>query len=94
MNVHVIELGGVKIHAPLHRLETDTLMPAYAMGLHDQETPFTIGSATPGLQFFWSSSNNDVIRVESVFSEVSYIFRILFGKKKTRRNILWAIVQV
>ncbi|PIK54185.1 putative nuclear pore membrane glycoprotein [Apostichopus japonicus] len=69
VNVHVIELGGVKIHAPLHRLETDTLMPAYAMGLHDQETPFTIGSATPGLQFFWSSSNNDVIRVESVFSE-------------------------
>ncbi|PIK62157.1 putative nuclear pore membrane glycoprotein [Apostichopus japonicus] len=69
VNVHVIELGGVKIHVPLHRLETDTLMPAYAMGLHDQETPFTIGSATPGLQFFWSSSNNDVIRVESVFSE-------------------------
>ncbi|KAJ8036585.1 hypothetical protein HOLleu_20604 [Holothuria leucospilota] len=69
VNVFVIELSGIKIHAPLHRLETGTLMPAYAMGTNDQETPFTIGAAKPGLQFFWTSSNSDVIQVEPVYLE-------------------------
>nr|XP_054758778.1 nuclear pore membrane glycoprotein 210-like isoform X1 [Lytechinus pictus] len=69
IDVYVIELNGIRIHAPLHRLESDTVMPVYAMGLGESETPFTFGDAIDGLLFEWSVSNDDVIEVEPVFAE-------------------------
>ena len=76
--MYVIELNGIRIHAPLHRLESDTIMPVYAMGLGESETPFTFGDAIDGLQFEWSVSNDDVIEVEPVFAEVSNFAHHLF----------------
>ncbi|XP_071512100.1 nuclear pore membrane glycoprotein 210-like [Diadema antillarum] len=69
IDVYVIELLGIRIHAPLHRLESSTVMPVYAMGLGETETPFTFGDAIYGLQFDWSVSNSDIIDVEPVFAE-------------------------
>ena len=47
-------------------------MPMYAVGLTEHETPFTFGSAVPGLTFTWSVNNKDVVNLENVFHEVRY----------------------
>ncbi|XP_038053561.1 nuclear pore membrane glycoprotein 210-like [Patiria miniata] len=67
IDVYVIRLNGIKIHAPLLRLETNTEMPVYAIGTNEYETPFTFGNVIPGLDFFWTVTNKDVVRVEPVF---------------------------
>ncbi|XP_022099452.1 nuclear pore membrane glycoprotein 210-like isoform X2 [Acanthaster planci] len=69
IDVYVIRLTGIKIHAPLLRLETDTEMPVYAMGTSEHETPFTFGNVMPGLDFFWTVTNRDVVRLEPVFEK-------------------------
>ena len=69
-DIHIIQLTGVKIHAALLRLQTGSVMPVYAMGNNEYETPFTFGNCIPGLEFFWSVSNPNVFQVEPVFYEV------------------------
>jgi len=47
-------------------------MPVYAVGLTDQETPFTFGASIPPLSFRWSLNKKDVARLQSVFAEVMF----------------------
>ncbi|KAL4239760.1 hypothetical protein ACF0H5_000563 [Mactra antiquata] len=67
VTVNVVKLIGVRIHAPLTRLQTGTTMPLYAVGLTEHETPFTFGSAMPPLSFKWSVNKKDVAQLHSVF---------------------------
>ena len=74
VSVHVIPLEGIKIFAPLKRLQTDTQMPLYAVGTNDNQTPFTFGSAAPPrLSFYWSTSNQQVAQLKPLFHQVNSI---------------------
>ena len=70
VNVHVVELDGIKIFAPLKRLQTGTQMPLYAMGTNEYETPFAFGSALPPLSFKWSINNKEAAAIDSVYHKV------------------------
>lgn len=76
--MHVIELDGIKIFAPLKRLQTGTQMPLYAMGTNEYETPFTFGSAIPPLSFKWSINNKEAAKIDSIYYKASdtFVFRI------------------
>ncbi|XP_067124588.1 nuclear pore membrane glycoprotein 210-like isoform X2 [Centruroides vittatus] len=67
--INVILLKGIKIKAPLTRLEIDTEMPVYAVGITEQEVPFAFGSAFPNLNFNWSVSNQNIVQLRSVFQQ-------------------------
>ena len=42
-------------------------MPLYAVGINEQETPFTFGSADPPLSFSWRINSQDTVALESPF---------------------------
>ncbi|KAL5006223.1 hypothetical protein ScPMuIL_015029 [Solemya velum] len=68
--VNVVVLAGIRIHSPLTRLQTGTKMPVYALGLTEQETPFSFGSALPPLHFQWSVNiDKDIVKLQSVFDK-------------------------
>lgn len=43
----------------------------YVEGSNDGETPFSFASSVPGLTFYWSVSNMDVMSLLSVYDNVS-----------------------
>ena len=45
-------------------------MPVYAMGLNEQETPFTFGTALPPLTFTWSVNSRQVVTLKPVYYKV------------------------
>lgn len=55
--IHVVKLTGIRLFSPLSRLQTNTMMPVYAMGMNDQQTPFSLANVFPPLSFKWSTSN-------------------------------------
>uniref|UniRef100_A0A4W3IEP1 Nucleoporin 210 like n=1 Tax=Callorhinchus milii TaxID=7868 RepID=A0A4W3IEP1_CALMI len=63
VTVEVVQLKGIKIHAPVTRLKTGTQMPIYVMGLTSSQTPFSFGNAVPGLTFHWITTKRDVIEL-------------------------------
>ena len=65
--VNVVMLRGIRIYAPLTRLQTGTKMSVYAMGVTDHETPFTFGNAVPPLTFTWMANSKDVLHLQSVY---------------------------
>ncbi|GAB1602354.1 nuclear pore membrane glycoprotein 210-like isoform X1, partial [Argonauta hians] len=69
IDVYVLKLSGVKIHSPLTQLKTGTLMPLFAVGITDNVTPFSFGSAIPALSFSWTVSNSKVAKLQSVYHE-------------------------
>ncbi|XP_070565297.1 nuclear pore membrane glycoprotein 210-like isoform X2 [Ptychodera flava] len=70
IDVYVVRLTDVNIYAPLSMLETGAEMPVYAMGENEHQTPFTFGHAVPGLKFYWSVSNTDVIKLSTVYHKI------------------------
>uniref|UniRef100_A0A8C3IN75 BIG2 domain-containing protein n=1 Tax=Chrysemys picta bellii TaxID=8478 RepID=A0A8C3IN75_CHRPI len=71
VELEVVQLRAVRIHAPATRLITATKMPVYVMGLTSTLTPFSFGNANPGLIFHWSMSKRDVLDLLPRHSEVS-----------------------
>ncbi|XP_067395378.1 nuclear pore membrane glycoprotein 210-like [Emydura macquarii macquarii] len=71
VELEVVQLRAVRIHAPATRLITATKMPVYVMGLTSALTPFSFGNANPGLIFHWSLSKRDVLDLLPRHSEVS-----------------------
>ncbi|XP_076471495.1 nuclear pore membrane glycoprotein 210-like [Babylonia areolata] len=65
--VNVVPLQGIRIYAPLSRLQTGTRMPVYAMGVTEHETPFSFGGSVPPLTFTWSVNSREVLHLESVY---------------------------
>ncbi|KAI1892349.1 hypothetical protein AGOR_G00132450 [Albula goreensis] len=50
-------------------MKTGTQMPVYVMGMTSSQTPFSFGSALPGLTFHWSTSKRDVLQLQTRHSE-------------------------
>uniref|UniRef100_A0A4W3J8U5 Nucleoporin 210 like n=1 Tax=Callorhinchus milii TaxID=7868 RepID=A0A4W3J8U5_CALMI len=71
VTVEVVQLKGIKIHAPVTRLKTGTQMPIYVMGLTSSQTPFSFGNAVPGLTFHWITTKRDVIELVPRHLELS-----------------------
>ncbi|XP_041954056.1 nuclear pore membrane glycoprotein 210 [Alosa sapidissima] len=71
VEVEVVQLAGIRIRAPITRMKTGTLMPAYVMGLTSSQTPFSFGNAVPGLTFHWSVTKRDILEVQTRHSEAS-----------------------
>ncbi|ELU01491.1 hypothetical protein CAPTEDRAFT_222865 [Capitella teleta] len=67
VEVHVVPLEGIRIWTPLKRIQTNTKMPMYAVGISENESPFSFGSALPSLSFHWSLSNKDVCALKPLF---------------------------
>ncbi|XP_052800976.1 nuclear pore membrane glycoprotein 210-like [Mya arenaria] len=65
--VNVVRLVGVKIHAPLTRLQSGTTMPMFAVGLTEHETPFMFGASVPPFSFKWTVNKKDVAHLQSVY---------------------------
>jgi nuclear pore complex protein Nup210 len=69
VDVHVIQVQGIKIHTPLTRLKTGTTMPVWAQGIPDVLSPIIIGSVDPPLRFAWSVTTREVGVVRHVFED-------------------------
>ncbi|XP_060621976.2 nuclear pore membrane glycoprotein 210 [Anolis sagrei] len=94
VEVEVIQLEAVRIYAPITRMKTGTQMPVYVMGITSNQTPFSFGSAVPGLTFLWSVSKRDILDVKSRFSEASVQLSIqnnfsvdVYGRGKGRTRL-------
>ncbi|CAJ0929988.1 unnamed protein product [Ranitomeya imitator] len=71
VQVEVVQLSGVRIHAPVTRMKSGTQMPVYVMGMSSSQTPFSFGNAVPGLTFHWSVIKRDFIELKSRHDEES-----------------------
>uniref|UniRef100_A0A8C6NDG7 Uncharacterized protein n=1 Tax=Melopsittacus undulatus TaxID=13146 RepID=A0A8C6NDG7_MELUD len=72
VEVEVVQLTGVRIHAPITRMKTATQMPVYVMGITSSQTPFSFGNAVPGLMFHWSVTKRDILDIKTRHSEASF----------------------
>ncbi|NWU94767.1 PO210 protein, partial [Upupa epops] len=72
VEVEVVQLTAVRIHAPITRMETGTQMPVYVMGITSSQTPFSFGNAIPGLTFHWSVTKRDILDIKTRYSEASF----------------------
>ncbi|KAL7986057.1 hypothetical protein Chor_011223, partial [Crotalus horridus] len=94
VEVEVIQLEAVRIHAPITRMKTGTQMPVYVMGIASNQTPFSFGNAVPGLKFYWSVTTRDILDVKSRFSEASLQLSVennfavdVYGKVKGKTGL-------
>ncbi|XP_056129550.1 nuclear pore membrane glycoprotein 210 [Lampris incognitus] len=71
VEVEVVQLKAIRIRAPITRMKTGAQMPVYVMGLTNSQTPFSFGSAVPGLTFHWSTTKRDIVDVQSRHSEAN-----------------------
>uniref|UniRef100_A0A670JIP3 Nucleoporin 210 like n=1 Tax=Podarcis muralis TaxID=64176 RepID=A0A670JIP3_PODMU len=71
VDLEVVQLKAIRIHAPATRLITGTKMPVYVVGLTSTLTPFSFGNADPALTFHWAMSKRDVLDLLPRHSEVS-----------------------
>lgn len=73
INVHVIEIQGIKVYTPLTRLKTGSTMPVWAQGIPDVLSPIIIGSMDPPLRFSWSVTAREVGVVQHVFEDFGLV---------------------
>lgn len=73
IDVHVIEMQGIKIYTPLMRLKTGTTMPVWAQGIPDVLSPIIIGSMDPPFRFAWSVTAREVGVVRHVFDDFGLV---------------------
>ena len=69
---HVVQLCGVRLRAPLTRIQRGQRQPLYADGLDQHGAVFVIKSPVPGVTFRWSSSYPQTAAVSSPLSPVSH----------------------
>ncbi|XP_015668822.1 nuclear pore membrane glycoprotein 210-like [Protobothrops mucrosquamatus] len=71
VDLEVVQLRTIRIHAPATRLVTGTEMPVYVVGLTSTLTPFSFGNSRPPLTFHWAVSKRDVVDLLPRHSEIS-----------------------
>ncbi|XP_058015776.1 nuclear pore membrane glycoprotein 210-like [Ahaetulla prasina] len=71
VELEVVELRMIRIHAPATRLVTGTQMPVYVVGLSSTLTPFSFGNSRPPLTFHWAVSKRDILDLLPRHSEIS-----------------------
>ncbi|XP_074660511.1 nuclear pore membrane glycoprotein 210-like [Tubulanus polymorphus] len=67
VTVYVVMLYGIRIDAPLSRIQAGIEMPVHAVGMNEHETPFAFGSAIIPLTLTWTINNKEVATLKSVF---------------------------
>nr|CAD7195813.1 unnamed protein product [Timema douglasi] len=67
VEVQVVPLRGIKIHAPLTRVLKSFTMPVHAAGIPDHISPLILGSVNSGITYSWRVVPKDVAIVHSVF---------------------------
>ncbi|NXK52401.1 PO210 protein, partial [Chauna torquata] len=72
VEVEVVQLTAIRIRAPITRMKTGTQMPVYVMGITSSQTPFSFGSAVPGLTFHWSVTKRDTLDIKTRHNEASF----------------------
>uniref|UniRef100_A0A8B9BSQ0 Nucleoporin 210 n=1 Tax=Anser brachyrhynchus TaxID=132585 RepID=A0A8B9BSQ0_9AVES len=72
VEVEVVQLTAVRIHAPITRMKTGTQMPVYVVGITSSQTPFSFGNAVPGLTFHWSVTKRDTLDIKTRHNEASF----------------------
>ncbi|XP_028309349.1 nuclear pore membrane glycoprotein 210 isoform X2 [Gouania willdenowi] len=87
VEVEVVVLSAIRIRAPITRIKTEAQMPVYVMGLTNSQTPFSFGSATPGLSFHWSTTKRGILDVQPRHSEANVALQSEhnFGMRVTGR---------
>jgi nuclear pore complex protein Nup210 len=73
INVNVVQLQDIKIHAPLTRLKTGASMPVWAQGVPNMLSPIIIGSVEPPLKFVWSVTTREVGVVRHIFEDFGLV---------------------
>ncbi|KAF0309747.1 Nuclear pore membrane glycoprotein 210 [Amphibalanus amphitrite] len=68
VSAHVVQLCGVRLRAPLTRIQRGQRQPLYADGLDQHGAVFVIKSPVPGVTFRWSSSYPQTAAVSSPLS--------------------------
>ncbi|XP_013919450.1 PREDICTED: nuclear pore membrane glycoprotein 210-like [Thamnophis sirtalis] len=71
VEMEVVQLRMIRIHAPATRLVTGTQMPVYVVGLTSTLTPFSFGNSRPPLTFHWAVSKRDILDLLPRHSEIS-----------------------
>ncbi|CAH2313255.1 nuclear pore membrane glyco 210 [Pelobates cultripes] len=71
VEIEVFQLSAIRIHAPITRIKSGTQMPVYVSGVTSCQSPFSFGSAIPGLTFHWTVLKKDFLNVTSRYDEVS-----------------------
>uniref|UniRef100_A0A7M4FRR3 Nucleoporin 210 n=1 Tax=Crocodylus porosus TaxID=8502 RepID=A0A7M4FRR3_CROPO len=94
VEVEVVQLQAIRVHAPITRMKTGTQMPVYVMGITSNQTPFSFGNAVPGLTFHWSVTKRDILDIKTRHNEASfqlpakYNFAMdVYGKVKGRTGL-------
>uniref|UniRef100_A0A8B9BSN0 Nucleoporin 210 n=1 Tax=Anser brachyrhynchus TaxID=132585 RepID=A0A8B9BSN0_9AVES len=93
VEVEVVQLTAVRIHAPITRMKTGTQMPVYVVGITSSQTPFSFGNAVPGLTFHWSVTKRDTLDIKTRHNEVirlpaKYNFAMdVYGRVKGRTGL-------
>uniref|UniRef100_A0A8C5QI72 Nucleoporin 210 n=1 Tax=Leptobrachium leishanense TaxID=445787 RepID=A0A8C5QI72_9ANUR len=70
VEVEVLQLRAIRIHAPITRMKTGTQMPVYVTGITSQQSPFSFGNAIPGLSFQWTVQKKDFLDIRSRHDEI------------------------
>ncbi|XP_019850460.1 PREDICTED: nuclear pore membrane glycoprotein 210-like [Amphimedon queenslandica] len=96
VNVRVVRLRGVRIVIPSTTLVTGEELSVYVEGTGDGETPFSFASSVPGLTFYWSVSNMDVMSLLSVYDNagISLENEKDFAARLRTRNPGWGSIKV
>ncbi|XP_025060322.1 nuclear pore membrane glycoprotein 210 isoform X2 [Alligator sinensis] len=94
VEVEVVQLQAIRVHAPITRMKTGTQMPVYVMGITSNQTPFSFGNAVPGLTFHWSVTKRDILDIKTRHNEASFqlpakynFAMVVYGKVKGRTGL-------
>ncbi|XP_063995333.1 nuclear pore membrane glycoprotein 210 [Diachasmimorpha longicaudata] len=67
VDIHVVELEGVKIVVPTSKIKVGATIPLWAFGIPDNLTPLIIGSMKSQLIFTWSTSDPSLLNLHNMY---------------------------
>lgn len=70
VDLHVIPIGGIKISAPLMRVQEGATIPLWATGLPEQLSPLILGSLEPPIRFEWFLDDANVAEIGTIFNPI------------------------
>ncbi|XP_053325422.1 nuclear pore membrane glycoprotein 210 [Spea bombifrons] len=79
VEVEVVRLRAVRIHAPITRMKSGTKMPVYVTGVTTEQSAFAFANAVPGFTFHWTVVKRDFLDVRSRHDEISVDLPALYN---------------
>lgn len=75
VDIHVIQLEGIKIIAPTLRIKVGATIPLWAFGIPDHLTPLIIGSMKSQLVFTWVSCDSSMLYLHNMYENTGINIR-------------------